>query len=220
MKKIIAISTRILTCLLIIYLTGCSSANKQIFKARQVFDKYPGAAATYCGDKFPVADSVIRSTTDTVKGKSQDYGPVILSLSTGLDSAKNIIGQKQTNISSLAGQLAFSNGQLAKANAIIVEISASFNDLRAKYKPCGVDTIKSTSVVIRSNTAKIDELTVQLLQANTDKEKLQNTLATKTSESSHRFLMIVALWIIIGGYCTWKVYRFFTGGAVTGFIGR
>jgi hypothetical protein len=219
MKKIIIILTVIIAGLVAIQLTGCTSIDKQVFKARQVFDKYPNEAAKYCGDKFPVADSTISTTTDTVKGKLTDYSPVILNLSSGLDSAKNIINQKQTNITDQAGQLAFSNGQLAKATLIIAEISARLNKLQAKYKPCGVDTIKSTYTKLRANTAKIDALTFQLIQASADKEKSQKDLEVKMAQSAYRLLIIIILSGVIGIYCAWKVYRFFTGGAVSGLIG-
>lgn len=41
-------------------LTGCVSVDKQILKARKVFDQYPNEAAKYCGESFKIKEVLIR----------------------------------------------------------------------------------------------------------------------------------------------------------------
>src|ERR1700731_483043 len=114
---------KLLFLLIIGTVAGCSSVNRKVFKARQIFDEYPNEAAKYCGDKFPVADSIITTRSDTTKGKEVNYKPALMNLELLLDSAKEILNQKQYKITDLAEQLNFTKGQLSKANTLINNLS-------------------------------------------------------------------------------------------------
>lgn len=41
-------------------LTGCVSVDKQILKARKIFDQYPNEAAKYCGESFKIKEVLIK----------------------------------------------------------------------------------------------------------------------------------------------------------------
>lgn len=193
---------------------GCSSVNREVFKARQIFDKYPNEAAKYCGDKFPVADSTITVKSDTVKGKEVNYKPELTSLELLLDSAKEILDQKQYKITDLAEQLSFTRGQLNKANSLINNLSVQLSSIKANYKPCAVDTIKNTITKIRTNTAKILALTAQTVEDSQDKEKLQKALHDEDARSLHRLYWIIGLCLLIAAYFGIKIYGFFSGGGI------
>jgi hypothetical protein len=195
---------------------GCTSADKQIFKARQIFDKYPNEAAKYCGEKFPVADSTISIKIDTVRGKTIDYAPVIAGIETLLDSAKETVNRKQSTVTDLSGQLSFTKIQLSKANNLINNLVAQINDVKTNYKPCGIDTIKSTYIKTRANTAKILALTAQVVQRSQDQEKLQNALKVETKSSTHRLYWIIGLFLLIVAYWGFKAYKLLAGGAIAG----
>jgi len=207
---------KLLFYLLAISLASCASVDRQVFKARQIFDKYPNEAAKYCGDKFPVADSIVSIKNDTIKGKVVDYTPALNSMQLLLDSAKGIVAQKQNKINGLAGQLSFANAQLNNANRIINNLSAQISAIKAGYKPCGVDTIKSTYTTIRSNTAKITALTDQIVQNGQDKSKMLITLRDETTTAAHRLYWIIGLCLLIASYFAVKIYKFFSGGAIVG----
>jgi hypothetical protein len=193
---------------------GCSSVNREVFKARQIFDKYPNEAAKYCGDKFPVSDSTITVKSDTVKGKEVNYKPELTNLELLLDSAKEILDQKQYKITDLAEQLSFTRRQLNKANSFINSLSVQLSSIKANYKPCGVDTIKNTITKIRANTAKILTLTAQTVQDGQDKEKLQKALQDENTKSLHRLYWIIGLCLLIAAYFGIKIYGFFSGGGI------
>jgi len=195
-------------------ITGCSSVNRQIFRARQVFDKYPNEAAKYCGDKFPVADSTISIKSDTVKGTEVDYRPALVNLETLLDSAKQVLDQKQDKLTGLALQLSFAKAQLIKANGFITNLSEQINSIKAGYKPCGVDTIKNTFTKIRANTAKIEALTGQLVLDGQEKQKLQKVLQLENTASLHRLYWIVGLCLLIAVYLGINIYKFISGGTI------
>ncbi|MFI5138214.1 MAG: hypothetical protein ACHQIM_10330 [Sphingobacteriales bacterium] len=205
---------KLLFFLLAFSLAGCASIDRQVFKARQIFDKYPNEAAKYCGDKFPVADSTVSIKTDTIKGKAIDYTPALNSLQMLLDSAKGIAAQKQSKVTGLAGQLSFANTQLSNANRIINSLSVQICTIKAGYKPCGVDTIRSAYTTIRSNTAKITALTDQIVQDGQDKAKMQNNLQYETTTAAHRLYWIIGLSLLIASYFAVKIYTFFSGGAI------
>jgi hypothetical protein len=195
-------------------IAGCSSVNQQVFKARQIFDKYPNEAAKYCGDKFPVTDSIISAKTDTIKGKEVNYKPALVNLELLLDSAKEIVNQKQNKITDLAGQLNFSKVQLSKANSLINSLSEQISSIKASYKPCEVDTIKSTFTKIRTNTAKVIALTTQIAEEGEEKEKLQKTLQDENTKSLHRLYWIIGLCLLIVAQFAIKIYGFFSGGGI------
>ena len=195
-------------------IAGCSSVNQQVFKARQTFDKYPNEAAKYCGDKFPVTDSTISTTIDTIKGKEVNYKPVLVNLEILLDSAKEIVNQKQFKIADLGGQLNFSKVQLSKANELINSLSYQISSIKANYKPCGVDTIKSTFTKIRTNTAKVIALTTQIAEEGEEKEKLQKALQDENTKSLHRLYWIAGLCLLITAYLGIKIYKLFSGGGI------
>jgi hypothetical protein len=213
MKKMLIPALPAACFLILFYTAGCGSAEKQVFRARQIFDKYPVEAAKYCGDKFPVTDSIIRIKADTLKGKMIDYRPQIESLTSGLDSANQLLALKQ---SSLAG----TTRQLALSKALIDKLSARLQALQRSYQPCVADTIKSTIVKIRNNTAKIDALTLQLMQSSAENGKLVADMGNKTAIARRRLWTIIGLYTLIAGYLGWKVYRFFCGGAVAGMLSK
>jgi hypothetical protein len=194
--------------------TGCSSVDKQIFKARQIFDKYPNEAAKYCGDTFPVADSILSIRVDSSKGKIIDYTPALISLENMLDSADAILSQKQTALTDLTGQLMFTKSQLSNAGKVVTDLTITINNLKTSYKPCGVDTIKSTYTEIRVNTAKVMALTAQVVNDGKDKQNLQNTLQTEKTQSAHRLYFLIGLFLLIAVYLAFKVYKFFVGGGL------
>ena len=201
---------------LFFFVAGCSSIDQQVFKARQTFDKYPNEAAKYCGDKFPVADSTISVKIDTVKGKTIDYTPALANLQTMLDSAKTVLYQKQSNLTGMAGQLSFTKTQLGKADVLINNLTAQIASLKSSYKPCQVDTIRSTYTKIRSNIAKIMALTAQIVADDQDKQKSQNALQDEKTTAAHRLYLIIGLCLLITTYFGIKVYKFFIGGAIAG----
>ena len=213
MKKIIILFT-------VIVLAACSSADKQVFKARQIFDKYPNEAAKYCGDKFPVTDSVISIKTDTSKGKTIDYRPALINLETLLDSAKTILDQKQNTLTDVSGQLSYTKSQLNEAYNLINNLTRQIDSLKANYKPCGVDTIKSTYTELRSNTAKIIALTTQIAADEQEKKTFQETLQGEKIKSAHRLYLLIGLCLLITVYFMIKVYRFFSGGQIVSNILR
>jgi hypothetical protein len=197
---------------------GCSSVNRKVFKARQIFDEYPNEAAKYCGDNFPVSDSTINIKSDTIKGKEVNYKPALMNLELLLDSAKEILDQKQYKITDLAQQLNFTKVQLSKANNLINNLSVQLGNIKANYKPCGVDTIKNTITKIRANTAKILTLTAQTVQDGLDKEKLQKALQDESTKSLHRLYWIIGLCLLIATYFGIKIYGFFSGGGIVGSV--
>jgi DNA repair ATPase RecN len=201
---------KLLFLLIIGTVAGCSSVKREVFKARQIFDKYPNEAAKYCGDKFPVADSTISVKSDTAKGKEVNYKPAFTNLELLLDSAKEILDQKQYKITDLAQQLNFTKGQLSKANNLSVQLS----NIKANYKPCGVDTIKNTITKIRANAAKILTLTAQTVQDGQDKEKLQKALQDENTKSLRRLYWVIGLCLLIAAYFGIKIYGFFSGGGI------
>jgi hypothetical protein len=203
-----------LLLLVVCIITGCSSVDRQVFKARQIFDKYPNEAAKYCGDKFPVADSTISVKSDTARGKEVNYKPALTNLEMLLDSAKEIVDQKQYKITDLVGQLNFTKGQLNKANNFINSLSVQLSGIKAIYNPCGVDTIKTTFTKIRTNTAKVIALTTQIADDGQDKEKLQKALQDENTKSIHRLYWIIALCLLIAIYLGAKIYGFFSGGGI------
>jgi len=218
MKKIYLILLMLASAILALLLTGCSSANKEVFKARQIFDKYPNEAAKYCGDKFPVADSTVSIKSDTIRGKTIDYSPAITSFKLLLDSAKEITDEKQSKVTDLAGQLSFSRLQLSKANDIIDKLSLQIKSIKLTYKPCETDTITNTYTKTRANTAKILALTEQITTDSQDKEKLQKILRDETAKSNCRLYWIVILCLIITAYFGVKLYKLFGSGAFLGTI--
>lgn len=193
---------------------GCASADKQIFKARQTFDKYPNEAAKYCGDTFPVADSTISVKIDTGKGKIIDYTPALVNLETMLDSARAVLNQKQGSLTSASGQLSFTKTQLGRANSLIDNLTQQISSLKSGYKPCAMDTIKSTYIKIRSNTAKIMALTAEIVAQDQDKTKALKSLNTAEEKSMHRLLLLIGLCLLIAGYFGVKIYGFFSGGGI------
>jgi len=197
-------------------ISGCASVDKQVFKARQIFDKYPNEAAKYCGDTFPVADSTVSVKVDTGKSKTIDYTPALINLETMLDSAKKILDEKQGNLTSANSQLSFTNTQLEKAHTLISNLTIQIAGLRSSYKPCGVDTIKSTYTKIRSNTAKIMALTAEIVAQDQEKEKFQNTLQVEEAESAHRLYLLIGLCLLIAAYLGVKIYGLFSGGGIVG----
>jgi hypothetical protein len=205
---------KILLLLIASIITGCSSVDRQVFKARQVFDKYPNEAAKYCGDKFPPADSTVSIKIDTIKGVEINYRPALVSLELLLDSAKEVLSQKQAKLTNLDGQLNFARMQLGKANSLINNLLAQINSIQANYNPCGVDTIKDIFIKTRINTAKIIALTNQVAKDGQDKEKLQNTLTIENIKSLHRLYWIIGLCLFIVVYFGVKIYKFLTGGAI------
>ncbi len=209
MKKIISL-------IMIGAISGCVSVEKQVFKARQIFDKYPNEAAKYCGDTFPVADSTVSVKVDTGKSKTIDYTPALINLETMLDSAKKILDEKQGNLTSANSQLSFTNTQLEKAHTLISNLTIQIACLRSSYKPCGVDTIKSTYTKIRSNTAKIMALTAEIVAQDQEKEKFQNTLEVEEAESAHRLYLLIGLCLLIAAYLGMKVFGLFSGGGIVG----
>ncbi len=207
MKKIPLILT---ICLF----AACASVERQVFKARQIFDKYPNEAAKYCGDKFPAADSILTIRVDSSKGKIIDYTPVLVSLENMLDSVNAILSQKQTALTDLTGQLTFTKAQLSNAGKLIGDLTVGINNLKTSYKPCGVDTVKSTYTEIRVNTAKVMALTAQVIVDGKDKQKLQTTLQTEQTQSAHRLYFLIGIILLIVVYLAYNVYKFFVGGGV------
>ncbi|HEY4326152.1 MAG TPA: hypothetical protein VGN20_19350 [Mucilaginibacter sp.] len=205
---------KILLSLTVCIAAGCSSADKEVFKARQIFDKYPNEAAKYCGDKFPVADSTISTKTDTIKGAVINYRPALVDLELLLDSAKDVLNQKQEKLTDLNGQFNFAKMQLGKANDLINILSGQIDGIQTSYKPCGVDTIKNTVIKTRDNTARISALTTQIMMDGRDKENMQNTLKNESTKSSHRLYWIIGLTIFVIVYFGIKVYKFLTGGTI------
>jgi hypothetical protein len=211
-------SLRLITAVAVLFLTGCASMDKQVFKARQIFDRYPNEAAKYCGDKFPVADSIVSLKHDTIRGKVIDYTPAINGFNLLLDSAKEITDLKQSKVTDLAGQLSFSKLQLSKANSLISDLSTQLKRFKAAYKPCETDTITNTYTKTRENTAKVFALTAQIAEDSQDKQKLQKVLQSETARSARRFYWIIVLCLIITAYFGIKAYRLFGGGAFLGTI--
>jgi hypothetical protein len=205
---------KLLFLLIIGTFAGCSSVNRKVFRARQIFDKYPNEGAKYCGDRFPVADSTISVKSDTIKGEEVNYKPALMNLELLLDSAKEILSQKQYKITDLAGQLSFTRGLLSKANSLVSNLSVQLGNIKANYKPCGIDTIKSTITKVRANTAKILTLTAQTIQDGQDKEKLQKALQDENAKSLHRLYWIIGLCLLIAAYFGIKIYGFFSGGGI------
>jgi hypothetical protein len=195
-------------------LAGCASADRQVFKARQTFDKYPNEAAKYCGDRFPVADSILTFNIDSSKGKTIDYTPALINLETMLDSAKTILNQKQTALTDLNSQLTFNKVQLEKANKLVDNLTITISSLKAGYKPCGVDTVKSTYTKLRTNTAKVMALTAQILEDGKNKQNLENSLQSEESRSAHRLYFLIGIVLLMVIYLAFKVYKFFTGGGL------
>lgn len=199
-------------------LLGCSSVDKQIFKATQTFDKYPNEAAIYCGNKFPVADSLVNERIDTIKGKEIDLRPALVNLEQLVDSAKSVIDEKQGKITDMAGQLSFAQSQLGKEKVIIIKLISKIDSLKSSAKPCGVDTIKNTVEKIRANTAKIMALTAQTVQDGQDKEKLQQQLTDAEAIALHRLYWLIGIGLVIAAYFGIKIYSFFSGGAIVNVV--
>ncbi|HEY2583052.1 MAG TPA: hypothetical protein VGI43_14660 [Mucilaginibacter sp.] len=205
---------KILLLLIASIITGCSSVDRQVFKARQIFDKYPNEAAKYCGDKFPPADSTVSIKTDTIKGVEINYRSAFVGLELLLDSAKEVLSQKQNKLTDLGGQLSFARMQLGKANSLISNLTAQVNSIQANYKPCWVDTIKNTFIKTRANTAKIIALTNQVTKDSQDKGNLQSKLNDENAKSLHRLYWIIGLCLFIAVYFGVKAYKFLTGGTI------
>jgi hypothetical protein len=213
MKKLLLI---LAACLF----AGCSSVDRQVFKARQIFDKYPNEAAKYCGDKFPANDSILTIRIDSSKGKIIDYTPALISLERMLDSANAILSQKQTTLTDLTGQLTFTKAKLTNAGKLIDDLTINVNNLKTSYKPCGVDTIKSASTEIRTNTAKVMALTAQIVDDDKGKQNLQNALQTEQTKSAHRLYFLIGIILVIAIYLAYKIYKFFVGGVLISGIMR
>lgn len=191
MKKLLEASGWIA---IICFLFGCVS----VHKAKDVLDKHPGDAASYCAEKFPFKDSAGAPEYVNGSAKNENYQGKIDSLFEFAAGLSSKIYQDSVKYAQDKGlKMPFDSLGMAKDlefyRVKVKALSDQVIDLKARFKPCVPDTLKVPRFI--ENTAKMDAALFKVAQLEKALAVSEDKSRTWEDKAKKRG---TALWAIIG----------------------